>query len=252
METPTRSHTVPAVMIGLALIVSTGIASQSFLKAKRLNNTVSVAGSTERTVMSDRVKWSGTFARQVDVAGVKKGNDQLKKDIESAIDYLKKRGIPEADIAVQAPFSQVMCEGRGQPSYGYASDCMRVTGYALQQGFTVESTKVDEVAKIALDAPSDLSADGRVFTSNNLEYYYGKLGDLKLEMLEEATKNAKERADRIVRSTGSEIGVLQSASMGVFQVTAVNSTEVSDYGAYDTATKEKKVTAIVRTTFLLK
>ncbi len=39
--------------------------------------------------------------------------------------------------------------------------------------------------------------------------------------------------------------------MGVFQVTARHSTEVSDYGRYDTSTKEKDVTAVVRMSFAL-
>jgi len=45
---------------------------------------------------------------------------------------------------------------------------------------------------------------------------------------------------------------LKSADMGVFQVTAVNSVDVSDYGSYDTSAFEKQITAVVRRSFLYK
>ena len=71
-------------------------------------------------------------------------------------------------------------------------------------------------------------------------------------MMGEATKNAMERASRIAESTGRKINQVQSATMGVFQVTSVNSTDISDYGFYDTSAIQKKVTAVVRASFDLK
>jgi hypothetical protein len=57
------------------------------------------------------------------------------------------------------------------------------------------------------------------------------------------------RAGKIVESAGSNLGKLRSASMGVMQITPVNSTDVSDYGYYDTTSIEKQITAIVRASF---
>jgi hypothetical protein len=85
-----------------------------------------------------------------------------------------------------------------------------------------------------------------------LEYYYNKLADLRLDLLTKATENAKERAQRIAQSTGAQINFLQSAATGVFQVTAKNSVDVSDYGVYDTTSIDKKITAVVKTSFSLK
>ena len=249
------SNTLAAIVLGIALIVSTFVGATYFLKAKRLGDTISVTGSTEKTVTSDTIKWTGNFTRQAGLDGLKQGSDQIKADLKTVQDYLKSRGIDDKEMTVQPPTVTPTCEGQnpmGWDKFGNQNcGSNRTTGYTLQQTITLESIKVDEVTKIAQDAQSAFADKGILFGSNNPEYYYSKLADLKLDMLEEATKNAQERAGRIVKSTGSAIGKLQSASMGVFQVTAVNSTEVSDYGAYDTATKEKKVTAIVRTTFSL-
>jgi hypothetical protein len=93
-------------------------------------------------------------------------------------------------------------------------------------------------------------ANRKVFAQiNTVEYFYTKLSDLRVELLKEATKNAKERASAIAESTGSIIGRVRDASQGVFQVTGKNSIEVSDYGSYDTSAIEKKVTALVRASF---
>ena len=71
----------------------------------------------------------------------------------------------------------------------------------------------------------------------------------KVEMLGLATENAKQRAENKVKATGNKIGFIRSARMGVFQITPVNSTEVSDYGVNDATSLEKKVTAVVNAGF---
>ena len=68
-------------------------------------------------------------------------------------------------------------------------------------------------------------------------------------MLAKATANAKLRAESIVKSVGNKIGTLQSAKMGVFQITPVTSTQVSDYGEDDTTSLQKKVMVVVNASF---
>jgi hypothetical protein len=60
------------------------------------------------------------------------------------------------------------------------------------------------------------------------------------------------RAKVLVDATGSKLGRLRSVDVGLFQVTGPNSTEVSDYGEYDTSTRRKDVTAVVNITFTLR
>jgi len=65
-------------------------------------------------------------------------------------------------------------------------------------------------------------------------------------------ENALERAKQIASSTGSNVGALKSASQGVFQITPVNSTAVSDYGNYDTSSINKTVKAVVTVRYFVK
>ncbi|MBC7321113.1 SIMPL domain-containing protein [bacterium] len=64
--------------------------------------------------------------------------------------------------------------------------------------------------------------------------------------------DARARAERIAQSTGQKVGSLKSASMGVVQVLAPNSTEVSDYGTHNISTIDKEVVVTVRVVFVLK
>lgn len=70
-----------------------------------------------------------------------------------------------------------------------------------------------------------------------------------VEMMLGDRKDAKMRAERIAASTGDPIGNARSAKMGVMQITAVDSTEVSDAGIYDASSVEKDMTAVVNISF---
>jgi hypothetical protein len=123
-----------------------------------------------------------------------------------------------------------------------------VTGYSLRQEIEVRSTEVDKIAKIAREA-TELINQGILIESNAPQYYFTPIGDLKIEMLGEAAKDAKVRAEKIAASTGNAIGAVRSARMGVLQITAADSTEVSDSGIYNTATIDKDMTAVVNVSF---
>ena len=112
----------------------------------------------------------------------------------------------------------------------------------------MRSTNVGEISQIAREA-TELINQGILIESTAPKYYYTKIGDLKVEMLGEAAKDAKDRAEKIASSTGNSIGSIRSAKMGVLQITAADSTDVSDYGVYDTSTIEKDMTAVVNVSF---
>jgi hypothetical protein len=243
-----------ALIIALGLIGSTAIGAGTFYQVKAFANTISVTGSAEKAVSSDIAKWTGGFSRTTGLEDVKAGNDQMKSDLQAVLRLFKTRGVADSEVTVQPPTAVPVCEGQGSLGYdklGQNCGPNKTVGYTLQQTVIVESADVQRVTKLAQEATGILGNTGIVFTSGNLEYYYSKLADLKLEMLSAATTNAKARAEKILEATGARIGKLQNAGMGVFQVTSVNSTEISDYGMYDTTSIEKKITAVVRSSFTI-
>ncbi len=237
---------VASFIVGVSFVATAAVVGDTFYRVKSLGNTISVTGSAERTIVSDTAKWTARVTRSAALDGVKEASAALRADVARTVDLLHAGGVKDEQITVQ-PMNVYPNYSGNEGRYGAGT----LIGYTLDQRIIVESSDVKGVTSLAQDVPSKLLQGGAIASTDSLEYYYSKLGDLKLEMLAEATKNARDRALRIVGSTGSSLGQLQSAGMGVFQVTSVNSTEISDYGAYDTSTIQKKVTSVVRASFLV-
>jgi len=157
--------------------------------------------------------------------------------------YMVSKGIAENQITVSSISSQTL---HGRSSDGVETS--EITGYSLRQELSVRSTEVEKIGQIAREA-TELINQGILLESMAPEYLYTKLGDLKIEMLAEAAKDAKRRAEQIAQSTDSSIGTVRTARMGVLQITAADSTDVSDSGMNDTSSLEKDITAVVNIGF---
>ena len=126
-----------------------------------------------------------------------------------------------------------------------------VVGYTVYQSVTVNSNDVDKITEVSKNA-EELIKQNINLNAENVRYFVSNLDDIKIKMVGEATKNAKQRAESMVRGTNGKIGSMNSAKMGVFQIVPINSTDVSDYGINDTSSIEKKVVATVNATFNVK
>ena len=84
-------------------------------------------------------------------------------------------------------------------------------------------------------------------------YFYTRLGDLKIEMLAAAAKDARTRAENILRSAGNAtIGKLVVADMGVININPANVSQTSWEGNNDTSALDKDIIAIVHVTYGLR
>jgi hypothetical protein len=161
-------------------------------------------------------------------------------------DYFKAQGLPDSIVTFGSVSSYPMPEynDRGR-------ETGRILGYNFNQGFTVRSDMVGKITEISQNI-NGLINDGVPVSSHQPEYLYTKLSEARIEMLAAATRDALKRAEQIAKGTGQKVGAVRSARMGVFQVTARNSTAVSDYGMYDTSTIDKDITAVVKVEFALR
>ncbi len=244
-----------AFLLTVGLIIATAIASNTIYKIKN-TNVISVTGSVEKLITSDTVKWRSSFTREVSKEELTSGTNQLKTDLETVKKYFLSQGIKENEIIIDPMTTsekrEYVCERQLGPSDEKCSD--RFVGYYLGQNLTIESKNVQGIAKLALEAPVSLIQQGILFNSMSPEYYYSyeKLKEIKAQLLASASTDAKNRAETIAKNAGSHLGTLQSATMGIFQITPVNSTDFADYGIYDTTTIDKKISGILRAKFLLK
>jgi hypothetical protein len=232
---------IPAAVLALGLVISSAIGGWSFVKGKRADQSVTVTGSARKRIRSDLVIWKAAVTYQSTVLA--DAYRSLSENVPRVKTYLIGKGIPENQITISAISSQTL---HGRTAEG--EDTGQITGYSLRQELEVRSTDVDKIAQIARQA-TELINQGILVESLPPEFHYTKLGDLKIEMLAEAAKDAKVRAEQIAKSTGSSIGSVRSARMGVLQITPADSNEVSDSGMNDTSALEKDITAVVNVAF---
>ena len=227
--------------LGLALIVSSMVLGWAYSNSKKGDEAITVTGSAKKRITSDLVVWSAGVS--VEKPTLTDAYKELSDSIPRIKQYLISKGIPEDQMTVSSITTTQM---KGRDSEG--NETSQVLGYTLGQDITVRSNDVAKIGQIAREA-TELINQGILIQSGAPAYYYTQIGDLKIEMLGEAAKDAKERAERIASSTGNSIGSVRSAKMGVLQITAADSTEVSDYGVYNTSTIEKDMTAVVNVSF---
>lgn len=238
------------IVLSIAWVVSSFVLASGLSGINR-DDAISVTGTAERIVESDAAKWTFTLTKQATPESYTYVTKQLQEARIAASKYLVNKGMDEKDITVSPLTSTVVCQTQSQVMYDSngRQQCSGPFTYSLTQMMTVEGDKVNEIRDLSLNAPSALSLLGVQIQTVSVDFFYTKLADIRAELLELASKNAKERAVAIAKSTGNSIGSVKDASQGVFQVTQKNSIDVSDYGSYDTSTIEKKVTAVVRASF---
>jgi hypothetical protein len=87
---------------------------------------------------------------------------------------------------------------------------------------------------------TELLEMGIELNSNAPEYYYTKLNALKIDLLAKASADANKRAETIASNSGSSLGSIKKAQMGVFQITGKNSNEDYSFGgSFNTNSREK-------------
>ena len=228
--------------IALATIASSVIISKGMMKIKKFSTEViGVTGSSERKITSDYITWSSEFSRRdLDMTVAFK---QLQEDLKTVKEYLMTSGIKESEITVNQVDITTLYKKTERNE-----ETNIIEGYRLTQGIKVKSEDVQKITDISRRS-TELINQGIKLVSESPSYFYMKLPELKHEMLQEATLDAKKRAERIASATDNKIGVIRSAKMGVFQITPINSFEVSDWGENDTTSFEKRAHAVVKADF---
>jgi hypothetical protein len=209
---------------------------------------ITTKGSTRKNVKSDLVVWKGSFTTEAPT--LLEAQQKLKADASKVGQFLSSNGVTniifkpiviekqEASVQIKTPADDVKQLTE-----------QRTVGYQLTQSVRVESADVDRLAQ--LDT-TPLVEQGVLFTTELPEFIYSKVAEEKIEMLADATKDARARAEQIATQGSRTVASLHDAEMGVFQIAPLHSGDTSGEGMNDTSSLEKTITAVVTATFLLK
>lgn len=236
------------IIPGIAAIVCAFVLGNAYTYKFRAQDTVVVTGLGETEFASDLIVWSGAITAEA--ANAAAGYAQIETSKRKVQEYLAAKGIPAEAVV----FDFVNVNKQFAPVYNAGGSWagQRFTGYELRQRFTVESKEVDKVEAVSREM-SSLIAQGVSIEAYQPDYYYTRLDDVKLSLIERASADARTRAEKIAVNAGAKIGKVRSARMGVFQITGANTNEeFSAGGSFNTSSRQKKARITMRIEYRVK
>ncbi len=235
-----KEFTIFGLILGLSFFLSAVIISSTFLSVKKLDNNISVSGSAKIAVVSDSARWNGSFSRTVRFDQLKEGYSLMKQDEKKVRDFLTDNGFGDKFEIAPVFMYEV-----------YSNDQYAPKEYSLSQSVEVKGNDVEAMKSLAKNVEELIKKDV-FFSPAAVEYYYSQLPAVRVSLLPDAIKDAKERAKSIAESSGKKVDSVKSVNMGVVQVMSAGAIDISDYGSYDTSTINKEVMITVKATFGLK
>lgn len=200
------SFIVGCLILGLCAVWATK-ANRSF------DRTVSVKGLCERQVKADKVIWplAYKFGGNSLTEMYAKANSMNGKIVE----FLTSAGIPEEEISVNPP------EIEDNRAVSYNNNA--TYNYLITSVVTVYSENVDLIIDLQNRVGELISQGVPIGTadswSNPTVFSYNGLNDIKPGMIEEATANAREAAQKFAKDCNSRLGKIKTATQGQFTIT---------------------------------
>ncbi len=222
-----------------AAIISVFILGNAFKYRTKASETITVTGLAEKEFTSDLIVWGGSYSRNAFT--LKDAYALLKADEVAIRQYLNSKGISDSSIVFSSVTMMKNFENKYDERGNQTSSVF--SGYSLTGNVRVESKEIDRVEKLSREI-TELLEKGIELNSNTPEYYYTQLNELKIDLLANASADAKTRAETIAKNSGTSLKGLTKASMGVFQITGKNVNELYSYGGTFNTSSKIKVASI--------
>ena len=229
---------IAAVILSIAL--GGGLMKVGSGFASRSSDGITVTGSAKISATADNAVW--VLNVNLSAPAVSTAVKKVDSDVAALSEYLVKAGIPSDALTLGA----VSTYANEEFSNGNATG--RILSYRANREVTVRSKDVELISKLS-QGIGTLLATGINVNNYGPAYYISNLPELRPQLMAEAMKDAKVRAEALTKAVGGDIGALVNVKAGPIQITTPDSTMTADYGAYDTSTIEKTVTATVSVTF---
>lgn len=236
------SRIVAALLVALGLAAAGALAGQALVESRQPIRTVTVKGLSERDVTADLAYWPIKFVATGPT--LEDARAELERADASVRQFLAGLGFAEEAMSVQ----NILVEDR---LAGYnASNTPDMARFVLTEEFIVTSGDVPAIAQAARDVGELLRA-GVVFSSDSYNagpsYIFTALNEYKADMLAEATQRAREAASQFAAEADAEVGTIQTANQGVFEILAA--VDIPDQRAEKQI--EKKLRVVTTITYFL-
>ncbi len=204
-----KNWRLEAAIIAVGLLLLGWMIKGGINDFKDKERNVTVKGLAEMEVPADKVTWPLTFK---DI-----GNDlvvlytNMEKKNDAIVKFLKANGIEENEISMAPP------EVIDLQAERYYSSENKPYRYNATSVITVTSRDVDKVRRL-MAKQTELLKQGIAIGNNFVSYEFTGLNDIKPQMIEEATKNARAAAEKFAKDSNSKLGKIRSASQGQFSI----------------------------------
>ena len=178
---------------------------------------VTVKGLAEREVLADKVVWPLPFKCVSN--DMQELYNEIEKNNNIVVGFLKDGGITEDEIIISAP---AVTDRLAQ---SYVPDNIKFR-YQAEAVITVTSSQVEKVIDL-MKKQVNLMKQGVIISNEynyNISFEYTSLNDIKPEMVEEATRNARAVAQKFAEDSGSNLGKIRQATQGQFSISSDETT----------------------------
>ena len=208
---------ISAVLLGALLCVGMAtmglLLSEGLIKFRDMERSVSVKGLSERDMSADVAIWPIRFTEVSNDLSELYGSLDSKNEKVTA--FLRQQGFKPDEISVSVPGIQ------DRQAQGFSEEQVRNGRYAGVSTLTVYSTDIEMVRK-AMSSLMQLGQNGIAINGQDYDaktqFLFTGLNALKPQMIEEATRNAREVAEKFARDSGSKLGKIKRANQGQFSI----------------------------------
>ena len=232
-----------AAAVILSIALGGGLMKVGAGFASRASDGITVTGSAKVSATADNAVWVLSVSQSSST--VSTAVSKIADAVKALSKYLTDGGLTNNMITLGAVSTYANEE------YVNGNSTGRILSYRANRDVTVRTVDVQLVSKLS-QSIGDLLKTGVPVNNYGPQYYLSTLAELRPQLLGEAMKDARVRAEAITTATGGSVGAVINVKSGPFQVTTPDSTQNSDSGMYDTSTIEKTVTSTVSVTFKTK
>jgi hypothetical protein len=199
---------VSASILAVAIVISASIISSTVLEVKKLERVVTVKGLAEREVKADVAIFPINFGQNGDDLNGLISDIKYKNSI--IVDFLIDRGFSKDEIDISLP------QITDKKQYSYDSKKLPFR-YTVNSTVNIYTDKVDLV--ISTRKKLELLSEYGIFVSEGwVQYLFRGLNSIKPSMIEDATKNGREVAEKFAKDSGSTLGKIREARQGQFSI----------------------------------
>ncbi len=209
---PASAAAILGLLLAIGLVLAAWQIGQSLVAFRKGDRSVEVKGLSERDVPANLAIWPIAYAEaDNDVSNLYR---TLESKNAQLVAFLQQAGFKPEEISVSPP---TVVDKLAREYGGEERSQFR---YAARSTVTVYTPDVARV-RGTMNRVGELGREGLATGGDqgvHPEFLFTELNSIKPEMLEEATRNAREAAMKFANDSGSHLGKIRRASQGQFSI----------------------------------